>query len=103
MYNFGDEPKINERCYEQQKVEKLTGVVRTLCNWHFKNTGAPGRYVPSFGLQKGVAPALPINITGLTNGGNEQRESAACAIDGPPLDEDSRPPTQHTSRKRRQF
>ncbi|KAG1850771.1 hypothetical protein C8R48DRAFT_778116 [Suillus tomentosus] len=113
VYDFGDGPKINERCCEQQEVEKLTGVVRTLCDrvrlslsslLHYENTGAPGRYVPSFGLQKRVAPALPINITGLTNGGNEQRENAACAIDGPPLDEDSRqPPTQHTSRKRRQF
>ncbi|KAG2115671.1 armadillo-type protein [Suillus cothurnatus] len=31
-------------------------------------------------LQKGVAPAVPIIIAGLTNGSNEQRENAAYAI-----------------------
>ncbi|KAG1762385.1 armadillo-type protein [Suillus occidentalis] len=44
------------------------------------STGAPGRYVPGFSLQKGVAPAVPIIIAGLTNGSNEQRENAAYAI-----------------------
>ncbi|KAG1829542.1 armadillo-type protein, partial [Suillus subalutaceus] len=45
-----------------------------------ESTGAPGRYVPGFSLQKGVAPAVPIIIAGLTNGSNEQRENAAYAI-----------------------
>ncbi|KAG2360727.1 ARM repeat-containing protein [Suillus spraguei] len=45
-----------------------------------EGTGAPGRYVPGFSLQKGVAPAVPIIIAGLTNGSNEQRENAAYAI-----------------------
>ncbi|KAG1886551.1 hypothetical protein F4604DRAFT_1917352 [Suillus subluteus] len=44
------------------------------------STGAPGRYVPGFSLQKGVAPTVPIIIAGLTNGSNEQRENAAYAI-----------------------
>ncbi|KAG2158689.1 armadillo-type protein [Suillus bovinus] len=45
-----------------------------------ESTGAPGRYVPGFSLQKGVAPTVPIIIAGLTNGSNEQRENAAYAI-----------------------
>ncbi|KAG1731829.1 armadillo-type protein [Suillus paluster] len=45
-----------------------------------ESTGAPGRYVPGFSLQKGVAPTVPIIIAGLTTGSNEQRENAAYAI-----------------------
>ncbi|KAJ6493600.1 armadillo-type protein [Mycena vitilis] len=45
-----------------------------------ESTGAPGHYVPGFGLPKGVAPAVPIIIAGLTTGSNEQREQAAYAI-----------------------
>ncbi|KAJ6518743.1 armadillo-type protein [Mycena sanguinolenta] len=45
-----------------------------------ESTGGPGHYVPGFGLPKGVAPAVPIIIAGLTTGNNEQREHAAYAI-----------------------
>lgn len=45
-----------------------------------ESTGGPGHYVPGFGLPKGVAPAVPIIIAGLTTGSNEQREQAAYAI-----------------------
>lgn len=45
-----------------------------------ESTGGPGHYVPGFGLPKGVAPAVPIIIAGLTTGNNEQREQAAYAI-----------------------
>lgn len=45
-----------------------------------ESTGAPGRYVPGFSFQKGVAPTVPIIIAGLTTGSNEQRENAAYAI-----------------------
>ncbi|KAF8216432.1 ARM repeat-containing protein [Mycena galopus ATCC 62051] len=45
-----------------------------------ESTGGPGQYVPGFGLPKGVAPAVPIIIAGLTTGNNEQREQAAYAI-----------------------
>lgn len=45
-----------------------------------ESTGAPGIFVPGFGLSKGVAPAVPIIIAGLTTGSNEQREQAAYAI-----------------------
>ncbi|KAJ7606190.1 armadillo-type protein [Mycena polygramma] len=45
-----------------------------------ESTGAPGHNVPGFGLPKGVAPAVPIIIAGLTTGSNEQREQAAYAI-----------------------
>jgi hypothetical protein len=44
------------------------------------STGAPGRTVPGFSLDKGVAPILPIILAGLTGGNNEQREHAAYAI-----------------------
>lgn len=45
-----------------------------------ESTGAPGRTVPGFDLPKGVAPAVPIIIAGLTTGSNDQREQAAYAI-----------------------
>ncbi|KAJ7600549.1 armadillo-type protein [Mycena floridula] len=45
-----------------------------------ESTGAPGIYVPGFGLPKGVSPTVPIIIAGLTTGSNEQREQAAYAI-----------------------
>lgn len=45
-----------------------------------ESTGAPGRTVPGFNLPKGVSPAVPIIIAGLTTGSNEQREQAAYAI-----------------------
>ena len=45
-----------------------------------ESTGAPGRTVPGFNLPKGVSPAVPIIIAGLTTGNNEQREQAAYAI-----------------------
>ncbi|KAF8883249.1 armadillo-type protein [Infundibulicybe gibba] len=45
-----------------------------------ESTGAPGHYVPGFGLPKGIAPTVPIIIAGLTTGSNEQREQAAYAI-----------------------
>jgi hypothetical protein len=45
-----------------------------------ESTGAPGRTVPGFDLPKGVAPMVPIIISGLTTGSNEQREQAAYAI-----------------------
>lgn len=45
-----------------------------------EGTGAPGRPVPGFSLPKGVAPMVPIIISGLTTGSNEQREYAAYAI-----------------------
>ncbi|KAJ7720581.1 armadillo-type protein [Mycena maculata] len=45
-----------------------------------ESTGGPGHYVPGFGLPKGVAPAVPIIIAGLTTGSNDQREQAAYAI-----------------------
>ncbi|KAF7356649.1 TOG domain-containing protein [Mycena venus] len=45
-----------------------------------ESTGGPGHHVPGFGLPKGVAPAVPIIIAGLTTGSNEQREQAAYAI-----------------------
>ncbi|KAH7883448.1 armadillo-type protein [Phlebopus sp. FC_14] len=45
-----------------------------------EGTGAPGRTVPGFCLPKGVAPAVPVIIAGLTTGSNEQRENAAYAI-----------------------
>jgi len=36
-----------------------------------ESTGAPGRHVPGFSLQTGVAPTSPIIIAGLTTGSNE--------------------------------
>ena len=45
-----------------------------------ESTGAPGRTVPGFNLPKGVSPAVPVIIAGLTTGSNEQREQAAYAI-----------------------
>ncbi|KAH7908270.1 armadillo-type protein [Hygrophoropsis aurantiaca] len=45
-----------------------------------ESTGGPGHCVPGFSLPKGVAPAVPIIIAGLTTGSNEQRENAAYAI-----------------------
>ncbi|KAI0657693.1 ARM repeat-containing protein [Cubamyces menziesii] len=45
-----------------------------------ESTGAPGVYVPGFGLPKGISPMVPIIIAGLTTGSNEQREQAAYAI-----------------------
>lgn len=45
-----------------------------------ESTGAPGIFVPGFSLPKGVSPAVPIIIAGLTTGSNEQRENAAYAI-----------------------
>lgn len=44
------------------------------------STGAPGRTVPGFSLDKGIAPILPIILAGLTGGNNEQREHAAYSI-----------------------
>lgn len=45
-----------------------------------ESTGAPGRTVPGFNLPKGISPAVPIIIAGLTTGSNDQREQAAYAI-----------------------
>lgn len=45
-----------------------------------EGTGAPGLSVPGFSLPKGVAPMVPIIISALTTGNNEQREQAAYAI-----------------------
>ena len=45
-----------------------------------ESTGGPGQTVPGFNLPKGIAPAAPIIIAGLTTGSNEQREQAAYAI-----------------------
>ncbi|KAJ6607520.1 armadillo-type protein [Mycena sp. CBHHK59/15] len=45
-----------------------------------ESTGGPGLHVPGFSLPKGVSPAVPIIIAGLTTGSNEQREQAAYAI-----------------------
>ncbi|KAG8916956.1 translational activator of GCN4 [Tulasnella sp. 418] len=45
-----------------------------------ESTGAPGRYVPGFAVQKGISPVLPIILAGLTGGSNDQREQAAYAI-----------------------
>lgn len=45
-----------------------------------ESIGAHGRTVPGFNLPKGVAPAVPIIIAGLTTGSNDQREQAAYAI-----------------------
>ncbi|KAN0130768.1 ARM repeat-containing protein [Lactarius tabidus] len=45
-----------------------------------ESTGVPGVPVPGFGLSKGVSAFVPIIISGLTTGSNEQRENAAYAI-----------------------
>jgi len=45
-----------------------------------ESTGMPGVPVPGFGLPRGVSAFVPIIISGLTTGSNEQRENAAYAI-----------------------
>ncbi|KAH9002519.1 ARM repeat-containing protein, partial [Lactarius deliciosus] len=45
-----------------------------------ESTGVPGVPVPGFGLPRGVSAFVPIIISGLTTGSNEQRENAAYAI-----------------------
>ena len=45
-----------------------------------ESSGALGRTVPGFDLPKGVSPAVPIIIAGLTTGSNEQGEQAAYTI-----------------------
>ncbi|EJT96915.1 ARM repeat-containing protein [Dacryopinax primogenitus] len=45
-----------------------------------ESLGAPGRHVPGFTNTKGIAPLVPIILTGLTGGTNEQKEQAAYAI-----------------------
>ena len=45
-----------------------------------ESTGVPGVPVPGFGLARGVSAFVPIIISGLTTGSNEQRENAAYAI-----------------------
>jgi hypothetical protein len=43
-------------------------------------TGAFGRTVPGFSIPNAIAPFVPILISGLTTGSNEQRENSAYAI-----------------------
>lgn len=45
-----------------------------------ESCGAPGRTVPGFNLKGSVASMVPVIISGLTTGSNEQREQAAYAI-----------------------
>ncbi|KAH9175038.1 ARM repeat-containing protein [Lactarius sanguifluus] len=45
-----------------------------------ESAGVPGVPVPGFGLPRGVSAFVPIIISGLTTGSNEQRENAAYAI-----------------------
>ncbi|KAI9508386.1 ARM repeat-containing protein [Russula earlei] len=45
-----------------------------------ESVGVPGVPVPGFSLPKGISAFVPIIITGLTTGSNEQRENAAYAI-----------------------
>ncbi|KZV97501.1 ARM repeat-containing protein [Exidia glandulosa HHB12029] len=59
--------------------DEYEGMVPTLRR-AIEGTGAPGRTVPGFSVNKGVGPLVPVIIAGLTTGSSDQREAAATAI-----------------------